>query len=540
MSNTAQDDSYENAIVTREAYRTFVAFMFAAAMVGWGGTLLGLTSLEPPLLEIDVPIDKTLVAGLLYGCVLICFYWIYSEILAVDFLPTNLALLLLDFVALSFMTGAGASWRTPFNFNVLVTITLMLLVLRFGVASRSEIKLVRGKHLRIRDMLMTHILGVYFLCFIFLAGVVAGTGSLSSAFNRDLFYYLLMLGMLFGIIVTVVHSIRHIPIRLRVHSAKQRVKPTYEPDQPVLLPAYGVIADGRLEAVAKHVFLGEERFRYLLRSIDPEWISPFNFHQSRVHSYRDVETQAFVMAHHADNVNEIELRSMWVYLAHWFDDKFDGEYAANLARGGLGKDFNIVEVLRQLDNRFGRLWEVAVNQTASHHRWNRGLLETGMRRLILSGPMFSSRCDPEHDAIGRVHRDLVIENLDENYGVKQLIQNISPRYLKYTSKVVVEIWDSFNPLLDFNISMLMNLLYAPGLFYHDADAEHAYGEIKLEPSDEDPTKFGEILDTAFDLIDVLPDDKRQQALKPVSMFVRSFAPIFDQRGLKGKYQRWLR
>ena len=537
-------------VVTREAYRAFVSFMFAAAMLAWGATLLGLTLLGQPVsiqaVPIQLPNAIQLISGILYGGVLICFYWLYSEILATQYPPTNLLLLLLDFIVLSFMTGTAASWRDAFNFNVLAFVTLALLAIRFAIAARFEWWPPRAPRKRFREMMFTHIFSVYVAYFIvlviFLIGRLSGqqdvtiSVGLANVMKSNGLLFGLWFGMAMGIGVTGAHSMRHIPVR----SLSQPVQPTLEfNNRSTLVPAYGVIPERQLPIVVKHVFRGEERFRQFLRSVDSRWVSPLDFHESSVHTYRDVETQAFIMAHHAVDPDEIELRSMWVYLAHWFDDQFDDAYAADLTSSRVSEEVDIKDILIGLDPRLGRLWDEAVKYTRKRYpSWNDSLFELGMRRLILSGPMFSPKCSRQHDAIGHAHRELVFKRLNDDYGVKELVRDVPNLFLAYTSKVVVEMWDSFDPELDFNLSMLMNLFYAPGLFYHDAEIEHMRDEITFSKTRDNPDVFRDIIGKVFDTIRRLPIHKQELATKPVRMFVLSFDQILDQQGLRDIYQEW--
>ena len=442
-------------IIATEAYRTFVSFMFAAAMVAWGATLLGLTPFvqsPTPGAVIEFPKDEYLLAAILYGGVLISFYWLYTEKLARYFLPTNLAFLLLDFVALSFMTGAATTWRDKEAFATLAIWTLVLLSCRFGLAAFIEIRPRVGTRKSFVDMIMTHILGVYSLCFLFLGGVEIGayaSGVETSNDNFvDMMYYLICLGMAVGIVVTGLHSFRHIPHEkngTRLASASGSL--THSPaDQglPVLVPAYGAMDDQDLKRVAAHVFLGETTFRRLLRDVEPSWSSPFSFHQSRVHTYRDVETQAFIMAHHGATDTEIELRAMWVYLAHWFDDLFDDQFTGHLANTTLVGDFDIGETLVGLDCRVGQLWTTAVAYTKRHASWDEELFTIGFRRLIIGGPMFAPHCESHREAFARIHHDFVMSKIESNDPSRELIANVPMRYLSYTAKVVVELWDSFD------------------------------------------------------------------------------------------------
>lgn len=542
-------------IVTTDAYRIFVSFMFAAAMIGWGATFLGMDfSIDDQTkITVHLPSNWTFVAGILYAGVLICFYWIYTEKIAISYLPTNVLWIGCDFIAFSFMTGAATAWRSVAAFNVLATLTLVFLFARFLKPASLEIAQYKLGNFSARDCLMTQILFVYGLVFIlvtfFLFGVMTEAPGYKGDYNNlgitlkkialeivenVNLYYAISAAMILGIIVTVLYVPRHLLVRRRVVPRST----ISETELPILVPAYGDIPEDRLSIVAKHVFKGEKRFRNLLDSIDPRGSSPFHFHQSHVHAYRDVETQAFIMAMPAVSPNEIELRSMWVYLAHWFDDLFDYRYSTDLARIILGGEFQVSDALKELDTRLETLWQRAIEQTDVHANWDSSLFELGIRRLMFGGPMFSPACANRHSEITALHRDLVISNLSEQWGIKEIVNNTKDRHLNYTSKVVVEIWDSFNSNLDFNVSMAMNLFYAPGLFYHDADSEEKHNEIALEPSENERGELETLLERVFDCIDGFPLEKRTEALKPVSMFVRAFDPVLTAEGLSGKYRRW--
>ncbi len=533
-------------VVSREGYGTFISIMFSAAMLFWGATFLGLKNLpiptsEPSVGVINIPRGEYLLAGILYGGVLISFYWLYSEKLASKSLPSNLGVLLLDFVALSFLTGAAATWRNKSSFNSLALWTLMLLSCRFLIAAlATELFPSSGRRPAFRQMIMCHTLLVYALCFIFIGGVSVGAAGADPQRYQRLFYMFISLGMSIGIGVTAVHSLMHAAEKSR----KTAPILTHDSAQPALIPAYGTIHESEIRRVAKQVFLGEERFRRILNSDGPDWLSSFQFHQSRVHTYRDVETQAFIMSHHADDDDEIELRAMWVYLAHWFDDFFDDQYVGNLANSNLQEDFNISEVLGDLDKGFKDVWSKAVNETKRHKTWNRNrdLHETGFRRLMLSGPMFSARCRGQHDLIRQRHWDLITRKLTAAYGVRDLIytiKKVNERYICYTSKVVVEIWDSFASGVDFNLSMLMNLFYAPGLFYHDAEAEFKQDEIVMEPKDDSSNGLVDTLQAVFDCIRNLPSDKRKLALRPARMFINAFEVILETENLIKSYKDFI-
>lgn len=72
-------------IISREAYRIFVCFIFGAGMTFWGKTLI---KSEPQnIFNEDL---RIIISGFLYGAVLVCIFWTYLEILTNRFVPNSL------------------------------------------------------------------------------------------------------------------------------------------------------------------------------------------------------------------------------------------------------------------------------------------------------------------------------------------------------------------------------------------------------------------------------------------------------------------
>lgn len=536
----------KNPIVSSEAYRTFISLIFSAGMAAWGATLMGFNPLNPKNLWMNNPWfiwNEPLhiqIGGVLYGIVLVCLFWIYIERLTIALVPGDLWVLVFDFIALSFLAGAAVTWNIEGPFVIITFITLFLLVGRFWVAWQvGKAKFGRSDTL-LRDIFWLYASLFAFGALLVLGSVVVGTGVDWPNLPRIL-YWMVNFGMLGGISITGYHAFRHITAPER---EMERVAVIGETTTPSLCPAYGEIPKEMIVNVAKFVFKGERQFRDLLKISQDLHSLPLPYHLSRVHTYRDVETQAFIMAHHAKSPHEIELRSVWVYLAHWFDDMFDNYHAEGIANmEEFGPQFDIGRVLQKLDQRLNALWERAVEYTLSTTHWqHRDLLELGMRRLILGGPLFSDRCRRRRPYFLQKHRELIDTNLNKTYGVQELIAKESPisdMCLAYTAKVVVEIWDSFSDNADFDLSMLMNLFFAPGLYYHDSDAEQDFEEISPS-AEEDVDVIKDALKRVVEHINGLPGEKRLLALKPVPLFVKCFEPILQRRGLLPIYKGFVR
>lgn len=530
-------------IVSSDAYRTFVSFMFSAAITSWGATLLGLN----PIMEKDLSHSWYFwhepmyiwVTGFLYGAVLICIFWIYIEKLSTKLLPGTLGILGLDLVALSLMAGGAVTWHLPFPFIPLVACTIVLLGCRFWIAYRLETKAFNTRDPFFRDATLVYGLLLFALVCVGFGAEVLGQG-LRSQMAESFIYEFVMLAMVAGIVITFRSSLKHIGPGIT-----PPIPPVPPNDKlcPSLCPAYGVVPEERLIDVSSRVFRGEQLFRELLSDSLSRDSASLRFHLSRVHTYRDVETQAFIMAHHALNNREIEIRALWVYLAHWFDDMIDHYYAEAIAQSRFITDphFDISTALRELDVRLESLWQNAIKYTTYNVAYcNESLLHIGMRRLILGGPMFSDSCAGRRADFFRTHRMIVVNHLDKNlsYGSFSLVNKMSDDYLACTAKVVVELWDSFDRNADFDLSMVMNLFYAPGLYYHDSTAEREFDEIS-EQSEFKDNVVAQQLDEVMEFIIGLPNKALTQSLRPVLLFVKSFEPVLKKEDLWGRYRNFL-
>ena len=296
-------------LFSSEAYMGFVSFIFAAAAVSWGAAVLGFNPVANRLMQPDGPSDvrvftldylssldgQILAGGALYGAVLICFYWIYAAFLTTSHIPRRPWMLPLDFVALSFMTGAASSWVDRKTFVILAGTTVILLTIRFGFAAWNE----HSATIRWKQRIMSHIVIVYALLFggfgLMLLGAYTPTRERPIS-ESELFYYLYMgiLGaMALGVVVTYWHASKITPYVLSPALIFD-VLPASEYGTPLprLVPDYGIARSDSLAKISSDVRQGETRFRSLLRlHSGKRTLAP---HLSRVHSLRDVETQAFM------------------------------------------------------------------------------------------------------------------------------------------------------------------------------------------------------------------------------------------------------
>ena len=281
-------------------------------------------------------------------------------------------------------------------------------------------------------------------------------------------------------------------------------------------------------------------FRKLLK--DTHNYPPFHYHLSSVHTYRDVETQAFIMASAGQYPEEIKLRAMWVYLAHWFDDLFDYKYTKELS-SIITKSIGVREVLGNLGDgrRLVNIWDEAI-ELSEKYLIKEDMLEFGMKRIIWSSCIFSPICQNLHDEFNESHREFVIEMLNKNNingDLIQMVEGINRKYLAYTTKVVVEIWDGFSKQTNLGLSMLMNFFYAPGLFYHDSNAEKTQGELLQSAEIIEQTIIEDTLKEVIEKIKEIPSAELAYVAKPAKIYIDTFGQIFENGRILSMYQDFI-
>lgn len=530
-------------VISYAAYHNFVSIIFSVAMVAWGAALFGMSPVpgsRPTTIADWWNRDlHVMAAGLLYGGTLICMYWIYADRIAALYRPTNLFVLLVDFIALSFLTAAAFGWTNEKYFNTVAVLTVGFLMIRFGTAAQVEKRLRGLSRLPAGETLMRDVTLVYllYLCLVLvlMAGAFALGGGVKEEKMQKALYVFVLVGMLAGIATTVRHSFKPQP---EIFTGPSPDVSPHEEHLPLLTPAYGVMSQEKLARVSAAVFEGESWFRRIVTgNARPE----YRVHQSLVHTYRDVETQAFIMAYTGRDEEEITLRAMWVYLAHWFDDVFDGPAAPVMANWRYDQEFDVGAALKGLDPSLEAVWRAAIDRTMRLKGWEtrRWFLETGFRRLMLGGPMFAASCADQHPRLRATHKDLILRLLKDTGSLRALVENTNEHFLAYTAKVVVEIWDSFAEDGDYDVSVAMNMFYAPGLLYHDSDAEFGRMEMTRAESLITDRMVRDHIGKVFQCLKELPQAKRRTALRPVPMFMGAFGRILEARGLHEDYRAFM-
>lgn len=112
-----------------------------------------------------------------------------------------------------------------------------------------------------------------------------------------------------------------------------------------------------------------------------------------------------------------------------------------------------------------------------------------LHRMLYGGLVQRSRDYAERRALVHEYQDVATRFVDRRL-VKE-VRTLQPEAYWTTNKSVLEISNAAEKDLDFNTAELWNLVYAPALYYQDADEERARGELSFE-EDEAP-RLGEMV-----------------------------------------------
>jgi hypothetical protein len=199
---------------------------------------------------------------------------------------------------------------------------------------------------------------------------------------------------------------------------------------------------------------------------------------SSVHPYDDIELHAFILGLVSeDRWSEIQAKAFLTYASHWIDDFFDSP----------GRVFDPVQLLNDrhdikiaLEN-MGPVGEIgfAMMSRARHPT----AIHKTLHRMLYGGLVQRSRSRLERHALVTEYRAIATRHV--NPELVHEVETLQAEAYWTTNKSVLEISNAAEPALDLDTAELWNLVYAPALYYSDAQEERARGELSFE-ADEEP------------------------------------------------------
>jgi len=194
---------------------------------------------------------------------------------------------------------------------------------------------------------------------------------------------------------------------------------------------------------------------------------------SAVHAYADIEGHAFILGIVSeDRWDEVQTKSYLTYASHWIDDFFDcPELVAHPAQL-MADRHDIRDALANMGPA-GQVGFAMANRMP-HQR----AVYKALHRMLYGGLVQRSNDRAERRALMREYWDLATRFVDP--AVAREIRTLQPEAYWASNKTVLELLNAAETEVDFTASELWNLVYAPALFYQDADQESARGELSFE------------------------------------------------------------
>lgn len=206
---------------------------------------------------------------------------------------------------------------------------------------------------------------------------------------------------------------------------------------------------------------------------------------SAVHDNAAIEVHAFILGIVSlPRWEEIQTKSYLTYASHWIDDFFDSPDRVENPAQLMADRSDIRRVLANM----GRVGEVgfAMADRVMHPR---GVFKS-LHRMLYGGLV--QRCQEYHQrhALVGEYQEVATQHLRPE--LVESIKQLQPEAYWTTNKTVLELLASAETDLDFNICEWWNLVYAPALYYEDAEAELACGELSF--TEKEAPRLAEMID----------------------------------------------
>jgi hypothetical protein len=193
---------------------------------------------------------------------------------------------------------------------------------------------------------------------------------------------------------------------------------------------------------------------------------------SNVHSYDDIEGHAFILGIVSeDRWDEAQTKSYLTYASHWIDDFFDSpELVANPPQL-MADRRDIRDALANMGAP-GQVGFAMANRVP-----HPTAVYKALHRMLYGGLVQRSGDRAQRRTLMREYWDVATRFVDPTIAGE--IRTLQPEAYWASNKTVLELLNAAEQNVDFTTSELWNLVYAPALFYQDAEEESARGELSF-------------------------------------------------------------
>ncbi len=245
-------------------------------------------------------------------------------------------------------------------------------------------------------------------------------------------------------------------------------------------------------------------------------------HISQVHSYDDVEVQAFILGIPSKDVlEEIAIKSFLTYGAHLIDDFFDRPDLDPFPEKMDKYRGNIKTLLDNIGS-IGRFGHAMAEKTD-----NPDGVYKGLHRMLYGGLIQLTSNEEEQRKYLEEHKQIGLEGVDVN--VKLELNGVGTVPYWMTTKTVQEFILAAEPQLDLTMCELWNFAYAPALYLHDSQEEEVKGELGFL-GQEKPTvpEMVEMIDIASRNIRSYENERAPLKLQQLRFLRQAFDSVFPE------------
>lgn len=341
-----------------------------------------------------------LATGFLYLLILVCLWWWYGIFLDRLCPASDLRMYGWDFVTFAVFAVAARFWDRSEYFSLAVTAGSCLMLGRFWWSLRHASTRERANDKKALLFVLV-VVGVTAVVLI-PTGIAYWVGA--GVWPENFFVITTIVFMVMGICVTWIASrlTQDSPPRAREGATGARL----DPASGILLPMRLMHEwpddwnSERIKIVVQEVGRAQTDFVKMVTSVGEY---P---HRSRVHSFGDVVTQAYILAiPSVDRPREIFCKAWLTFAGHWLDDLFDqnlGRKIAKMMRSN--RPFEVSDLFQRTED--DRIALSVLSYMEENCVKDKTMFRHGMRRLMMGSVLLDSRWrDP---AFVREHKKAIV------------------------------------------------------------------------------------------------------------------------------------
>ncbi len=448
----------------------------------------------------------TMISAVLFLMDLLCVLWWYARYIYVIQPMSTFVTHFVDFIVCGMFATAANAWQLPYVFCAATVVGSVLLGARLrmiyhdGNANDTDRRIIRSAW---RGLGLAIVMPAIIMPILIIKDMpILGVSSQEIGLR-------ILPGVLSAIGIYLTVKFREsISISSDIHECGQR--------RFVPMDIFWPKDTGRetRERIRTQTCAGLKSFREIFEGSGPRLAHERL--RSRVHAEGDLRVQSYVLAipsQGQQDADEITAKSRLVALSHWLDDLMDGRQdkwildAFRNRSSGTAFDFGVEngalrpgyqgelfkklymsDIVKYTDSVVYGRTEKLIN-AAVPNKANLDFMYFGLNRVAAGAAMFSPKVRPEERMDFRIKHNLALRNLVNGTGpwrravsglLEEMDQSDGPGHylLSLTTKTAQEIaMSSERKNLNFPLSVLYSLLFAPLLYFHDVEGEMEHGEM---------------------------------------------------------------